>query len=142
MTAKEYLSQAYLLDKHINSKLRQIEQLRTLTRQITPKYDSETVSHSTNTSALQETIAKLMDAEDELNAEIDHFVDLKQEIADIISEVSDSTQQLILEMRYIGFMSWDKIAETMGFTKSPVFKKHAAALSEVQSIMKKYGVSE
>ena len=39
MTAKEYLGQAYRLDQRINSKLQQVDSLRSLTQKITASYD-------------------------------------------------------------------------------------------------------
>ena len=48
MTAKEYLGQAYRLDQRINSKLQQVESLRSLTRKVTASYDGETVFHTRN----------------------------------------------------------------------------------------------
>ena len=39
MTATEYLGQAYRLDQRINSKLQQVESLRSLTRKVTASYD-------------------------------------------------------------------------------------------------------
>ena len=60
MTAKEYLAQAYRLDQRINSKLMQIDQLRSLTRKVTASYDQEAVSHTRNVSSLQDTIIRLI----------------------------------------------------------------------------------
>ena len=81
MTAKEYLGQAYRLDQRINSKLQQIESLRSLTQRVTASYDGEVVSHTRNVSSLQDSIIHLMEAEDELNQEIDKLVALKKQIA-------------------------------------------------------------
>lgn len=137
MTAKEYLSQAQLLDRQINAKLRQIEMLRALTRQITPKYEGEPVSHTKNTSALQETIVKLIDAENELNSEIDRFVDLKLEIADVISEIPDATLRLILERHYLCFEPLSRVADEMYFTKRSIQGKHTQAVGMAEEILKK-----
>ena len=81
MTAKEYLGQAYRLDQRINSKLQQVDSLRSLTQKITASYDGEVVSHTRNVTSLQDTIIRLMEAEEELNRQIDELVDLKMDIA-------------------------------------------------------------
>ena len=71
MNAKEYLGQAYRLDQRINSKLQQIESLRSLTQKVTASYDGEPVSHTRNVSSLEDTIIRLMDAEEQINRQID-----------------------------------------------------------------------
>ena len=99
MTAKEYLGQAYRLDQRINSKLQQIESLRSLTQRVTVAYGGEVVSHTRNVTSMQDTIVRLMQAEEELNREIDRLVDLKAEIAGVISQVRNESYRLILEKR-------------------------------------------
>ena len=54
MTAKEYLGQAYRLDQRINSKLQQIESLRSLTQRVTVAYGGEVVSHTRNVTSMPE----------------------------------------------------------------------------------------
>ena len=64
MTAKEYLGQAYRLDQRINSKLQQVESLRSLTQKVTASYSGEPVLRTRNVTSLQDTILRLMEAED------------------------------------------------------------------------------
>ena len=64
MTAKEYLGQAYCLDQEINNKLEQILVLRSLTQRVTVTYDSEPVARTRNVTSLQDSIVRLMEAED------------------------------------------------------------------------------
>ena len=136
MNAKEYLSQAYRLDQRINSKLHQIESLRSLTQKVTASYDGEPVSHTRNVTSLQDTIVHLMDAEDDLNRQIDELVDLKMEIANTISRVRNENYRLILEMRYLCFNSWDEIATTLHYTDRWLRKMHDRALDVVDAILR------
>ena len=66
MTAKEYLSQAYRLDKRIDSKLEQLSDLRDTTTKATAVMNDAPVSHTRNVHSLQDTIAKIVDMENEL----------------------------------------------------------------------------
>lgn len=84
MTAKEFLGQAYRLDQRINSKLQQIESLRSLTQKVTQSYDNEVVSRTRNVSSLEDAIIRLMEAEEELNRQIDQLIDTKIEIGKLI----------------------------------------------------------
>lgn len=136
MTAKEYLGQAYRLDQRINSKLHQIESLRSLTQKVTASYDGEVVSHTRNVTFLQDAIIRLMEAEDELNRQIDELVDLKMEISRTISRVRNENYRLILEMRYLCFNTWEEIAATLHYTDRWLRKMHDRALDVVDAILK------
>ena len=100
MTAIEYLSQAYMLDQQIQTKLHQITSLRSLAETMRSFSGNEPVVHTRNVTALEDAVIKIMEQEGELNAEIDRLVDLKKEILDVISEVNDVNYRLILEKRH------------------------------------------
>lgn len=140
MTAKEYLGQAYRLDQRINSKLHQIESLRSLSQKVTASYDGEVVSHIRNVTSLQDTIIRLMEAEEELNRQIDELVDLKMEIAKVIDRIRNESYRLILEMRYLCFMPWDVIAGNMNYSRRWVLNKHDRAVEVVDAILKEANV--
>ena len=142
MTAKEYLAQAYRLDQRINSKLMQIDQLRSLTRKVTASYDQEAVSHPRNVSSLQDTIIRLIEAEDELNRQIDKLVDLKMEIASVIDQVRNERYRLILEKRHLCFMGWDEIARDMNCSRRWVLCEHDRALEVVDRLVQKLEAAE
>ena len=71
MTAKEYLSRAYRIDQRINAKLMRISELRALAQKCTVAYGGERVSHTRNVSSLEDSVMKIMEAEKELDAQID-----------------------------------------------------------------------
>ena len=60
MTAKEYLSQAYYVDKRIQSKLRQVESLRDLATMVTSTLGTESVSGSKNVHRTEDTLDKII----------------------------------------------------------------------------------
>ena len=135
MTATEYLGQAYRLDQRINSKLQQVESLRSLTRKVTASYDGETVFHTRNVTSLEDTIFRLMEAEEELNRQIDALVALKMDISRTINRVRNERLRLILEKRYLCFLQWDQIAAEMHYSRRWVLKRHARAVEVVDKLM-------
>jgi CRISPR type III-A-associated RAMP protein Csm4 len=71
MGAKEYLSQALWLDQRINSKLELLETLRALAMKVSVNLTEEKVSGGKNTkSHMENTIAKIVDLEKEINRDI------------------------------------------------------------------------
>ena len=135
MTATEYLGQAYRLDQRINSKLQQVESLRSLARKVTASYDGETVFHTRNVTSLEDTIFRLMEAEEELNRQIDELVVLKMDISRMINRVRNESLRLILEKRYLCFLQWDQIAAEMHYSRRWVLKRHARAVEVVDKLM-------
>lgn len=140
MNAKEYLGQAYRLDQSITSKLQQVEGLRSLAERVTAAYGGEVVSHSRNLTSLQDVIARLMEAEEELNQEIDKLVGLKIEIADAISELRNENYRLILEKRYLCYLRWDQIATDMNISRRWAITLHNRAMSAVGKVLLRKGV--
>ena len=136
MTAKEYLGQAYRLDQRINSKLQQVEHLRSLTQKVTVSYGGETVSQSRDVTSLQNTIIRLMEAEDEINRQIDELVDLKLDIGKTIGQVKNESYRMILEKRYLCFLPWDQIAADMNYSRRWTLTKHERAVDVVDKLLR------
>lgn len=132
MTTKEHLSQAYRLDQRIHSKLEQVSTLRSLAQKITVSFGNEGGRGVRNQSPMENTIVKIMDLEEEIDQEIDRLIDLKQEIMGVISSVEDIDCQLLLELRYLTFKTWEQIAEIMNFTLQWVYALHQKALSKIK----------
>lgn len=132
MTAKEYLSQAYRLDRRIDSKLEQLSALRDTTTKATSVMNDVVVSRSRNMQSLQDTIAKIVDMERELDHDIDQLVDLKRDITRLIKLVNNPQYQLILEMRYLTYKSWREIADQLEVDERYIYKLHGLALKEFE----------
>lgn len=137
MKAKEYLSQAIRLDHRISSRLEQLENLKALAMRVTSNLTQEKVSGGRNIRGpFENTMAKIIDLEKEINQEVDQFIELKQEIMDTICQVEDVNCQLVLEKRYISGKSWGDISLELGYSPDGVFKIHRRGLKEIGGILK------
>lgn len=134
MTSKEFLSQAYLIDQQINSKLERLEQLRGFSTSVTASYGQEQVDHTCNTHAMQDTIVRILQEEEEINRYIDRLFDLKMEISRVIDQVRKPEYHLVLEQRYLCFRSWKTIADKYNFSLRWVHTLHDRALKVVDKI--------
>ena len=103
MTAKEYMEQARYLDMQINSKIEQVRSLNELATRVTTVYSDMPHSPNRNTSRMEETIAKIIDLESEIDRDIDALVDLKREIMRVVNSIESAEYRTILEMRYLQF---------------------------------------
>ena len=131
MTAKEYLSQARYLDARINSKIKQVDQLNDLATSATSVLTGMPHNPSGSTSRMADTIAKIIDLQDEINHDIDTLVDLKSEIAEAIKAIPDVEQQTILEQRYLCFLKMEQISVDMGYSIQHLYRLHDDALKKI-----------
>jgi len=131
MDAKMYLGQAYRIDQRINSKIEQVSALHDLAMKATSVLGSEPVSGTRNPQRLQDIIDKLVDLESELNNDIDALVDLKREIMGVIRNVQDKEYQTLLELRYLSFMTWERIAVDLGYSIQHIYRLHNQALEKI-----------
>jgi len=129
MTAKEYLGQAYRLDQRINSKLEQVLSLRDLTTKATATMSDMPGGGSRNVYKMQDIIGKIIDLENEINADIDQLVDLKREMVAVIKSVKNPEYQTLLELRYLCFKPWEQIAVEMGYSIHHLYRLHNSALA-------------
>lgn len=135
MTVKEYLRQAYSIDQRINAKIEQVTSLRELTTRATATL-SDMPSGTRNNHSKENIIAKMIDLEDEINADIDELIGLKQEILSVIKSVENTEYQTLLELRYLCFKSWEQIAVELGYSLHHLYKIHNAALSACAKTLK------
>ena len=133
MNEKEYLSQAVWLDRMIDSKLEQLEMLKSLAMKVTSSFTKEKISGGNiEKSKMESTMVKVIDLEHEINADIDRLVNLKKDIQDTINKMDDINQQLLLELRYLSGKGWDEIAASMGYDPRTVYRIHGKALKEFE----------
>ena len=131
MTPKEYLNQAYWLDRRIDSKLEQLSALKDMVTKTTSAMTDDVVSHTRNVHSMQDVVAKIIDMQAEINADIDRLVDLKSEIMHVIKDVRNPEHQTLLELRYLCFKSWEYVAEQMGYNVRHIYRLHEEAVEQI-----------
>lgn len=128
MTVKEYLSQAAYLDRLIDSKLEQLEELKRIT---CSSNGIVTVSENgnNNVSRVHRMVEKICLMEEEIDRQIDRYVDVKDDISKLIMSVPDLQQRLILEQHYLLFLTWEEIADKCFMSLRNVQYIHKKALA-------------
>lgn len=127
MTAKEYLQQAYKMDKRIKILQGQVDKLRSALEYHSPSLEGS--SGSGNADRMPDTISKIMEYEQhaaQLQAE---FVDKYTEIDKVIHSIEDDTLREVLERRYLLYQKWDRIAQEMHRDLRWVYRLHGKALN-------------
>ena len=131
MSTKDYLSQAYRIDQRINSKLAQVMSLRDLLGKATGTLSGAPKAATPNAHSMEDTIAKMVDLENEINEDIDALVDLKAAIMRRIKRLENTEYQTILELRYLCFKRWEEVSVELGYSIQHLFRLHDEALEAV-----------
>ena len=132
MTKKEYLSQAFYLDKRIQAKERQIDWLKAHAGYISPQLSDMPKRPRAHQSALEEAVVRIVDLETEISNGITVLVQLKQRITEAIRRINSMECETILEMRYLTYLSWEQIASQLGYSQDYIYHLHRRALSLVR----------
>ena len=73
----------------------------------------------------------LIDLEKRVNARIGEMCQLKRTVMGMIDAVEDSRYREVLDCYYLKGMTWEEVADAMGYSLRQVFRLHRAALEEV-----------
>lgn len=134
MKAKEYLQQLQRLDTMINQKIKELGDLRLMSQSVSDiDYSKERVQSSPSGDApFVKPVLRMIELEQEINAEIDRFVDEKHEIINQIQALQNPKHIDILYKHYVEFKRLEIVAVEMNFTYQYIVELHGTALKEFQ----------
>lgn len=130
MTAKEYLSQARVLNIEINSYISELENLNKLANSVPgSRFDIERVDGTkSQESPFMKYLIKINHMEEKIRNEVNKLVELKAEISSVISNLENTGYQILLRNRYVSCKTWIEIANEMYCSIDNVYKMHRKAL--------------
>ena len=131
IATKNYLMRAYRVDQRIENKMEQIANLHDLATKATVTY-SDMPKTKRYGSRIEDVVIKIIELENEINKDVLELVEIKAQIMDSIKAVQDPELQLLLELRYLNYVSWEQIALKLSFSIDNVFKLHKKALDAVE----------
>lgn len=123
MTKKEYLSQAFNLNRKIELKEKRIDTLRASIGYSSSNPDEVKVKSEPH-SPFETMLMIVIDLEEEVKKEKEELERLKGEIWSTIHSIGDDGVEGVLVLRYIGFKNWDEIAASYGHSLDYVYRLH------------------
>jgi hypothetical protein len=132
MGIKQFLKQAFYLDRLIRANENELERLRSVAESIPlPDLSAERVQEGELPDKVANTVTKIVDLEREIQVENDRYIRVKQDIRLIINAVREPKLKLILQERYLNFKKWKQIQETVEIADLRyLFRLHNIALEE------------
>lgn len=136
MMAEEFLSRAYKIEARIRNKKEQLANLRALATNTTGNYGSEQVSHSRNTSSLENNIARIIDREKELERDIADLCAVQKEVQEVIDLVADREHRLLLEALYLNGKHGNELEAVLGVSYRQCKRRKRIALQMVETVLR------
>ena len=129
MTAKDYLSHAYKMDRRIRIIEEKVRKLRSMIECSLPSLDS--AGGGSSSQRIPDMLSKIVGYEERAAELRRQLVEKYLEIDSAIHSVPDTTQREVLERRYLLYQKWSVIAEEMNYSLDNVFKLHGKALQKI-----------
>lgn len=129
--AVNYLSQIEYIEEMIGEKQDIIDSLRSSITGTSASTESERVQTSPK-DRLDETCAKIVDLCEQLNKDIDSFVDMKAEVIQTIDQyVDDLKERRLLYLRYLKFIPIESCAKELRISRATAYNFHKAAMQKI-----------
>lgn len=135
MKAKEYLQQLQRLDTIINQKIKELGELRTMSTSIgsIDRFKEHVQTSLSNDASFVKIANRIIDLNEEINREIDAFVNEKHKIINQIQSLKNNKYIKILYKHYVEFKRLEVVAVEMNFTYQYVVELHGYALKDFQT---------
>ena len=75
----------------------------------------------------------------DIDGEIRELCRVKREVREAIDSVEDLRLRRVLELRYRSYMTWEQIAQEMGYELRWVYELHGRALLQIRPAMNRGG---
>lgn len=125
---KEKLRSAWVLQQQIDAYKIEIQNLRDNASRITPAYSLAPGGSGTG-QRIENAMAKIVDAENIIQSEMEILMVALGEIRQLISLVDDPILRLILHKRYLCYQKWEKIAIDLNYSWKQIHRLHNKALN-------------
>lgn len=137
MNCRQYLEQISKLNLMIDNKLQEIYVLRTMATRVTISTEQERVKSSPS-NVLENTIAKIIDKEWEIDKLVDEMIDKRSKIVEQIDAIENQRFYAILTYKYVQCMTNKEIMIKMKIQERQVKNLHHDALCEFERL---YGIN-
>lgn len=138
MTAEAYLKRPFHMRQALAKQSSRIQQMESVLTSITATLSDMPRPETRNVHSLEDRIVEVEDRKRDFAKAQKAFEDIVLQTSDAIMTMEDETRRDLLLKRYTAFMTWDKIAEAMGYAKQYVYQLHRKAIKEFEESASSY----
>ena len=134
MTTKQYLSQIGRYERMIDDKLTELYRLRQIASSISISVSDDKIMSSGSQDKMGDAVAKIVDLEKSVGDTITKYTETRQKIIMQIDNMPDINVYSVLFNRYVANKSFEKIADSIGYSVRQTIRIHGIALQEFEKI--------
>ena len=131
---KYKLRSVWVLQQQIDAYKIELQNLRDNAGRITPAYSLAPGGSGTG-QRIENAMAKIVDAENIIQSEMEILMVALGEIRQLISLVDDPILRLILHKRYLCYRKWEQIAADLSYSWKQIHRLHNRALNIIVNKM-------
>lgn len=133
LSAEQYLGQLEVIDIQINQDLRRLEEMKHAAGGMGAiRYDKDNVQTSPEGDRLCLDVARYVEFNQKIEAEVDRYVDIKNQLIGEIRVLHTPKSVDVLYRKYVEFKSLVEIADAIGLSYVQVKRVHKRALQEFE----------
>lgn len=143
MSAKRYLNQYRYIPNDIESLMLRIKEEKELAKSIKSiDYSKERIQVTTgNEAKFEKQIEKIREIEAESEKKIKRYFHIMANCEKLLDSIEDPMQRNILKYKFVNGMNMDSIALRLDITRQWTTALYGKALTEIEIIAKKLGIS-
>lgn len=130
MEAKEFLKQAYWIDRQINLDREKKKNMRESLYGRTSSLSAGGSSGGGNNNYIEDAIHRVIEYEKKIDKEINELIKKKLEIENVVKSLPVLEREVV-ERKYFLLQDWDTIAKKMNFCERRVYQIHGDALKKI-----------
>lgn len=130
MNSKEYLQQAYIIDRQIRLDIQKLDSMRGALHGRAISYDRDGSKAASRTNGIEDSMIRVLDYERHIKEEIERLTSKRMAIENDIYAILDDVLREVLIRRYLLYQKWELIAEEMNYGVRHIYKLHLKALRE------------
>lgn len=128
------LNRGYRAKERIAAREERIKDWRQMAESVTASMENAFGGSGFSTSKIEKCVVNIMALEEEICDEIIELTGLESETNRIIREfVSEPNYKMVLELRYVSYLSWEEIAVRMGYAFRWTQELHRRALDALKN---------
>lgn len=129
MTSRDFLNQLKYIDTEIKAKMEELQELRERLGIAGINYEDKIKCFSVH-DGMALKVASVMDLEKSYIQKIDDLSRMKNIASELVYKIENREFQLILDLRYLRFWKFERIAESMNYSYQWVHHLHKKALKD------------
>lgn len=134
MTAKQYLMRGYNLRRHIHEKETQLEELRTQAEHITANLNGMPRG-SGPSSPVERVAVQIADLSWDLEQDWLDLLQYQEETRRLIERLDNDADVQVMSLRYLSYLTWEKIAEEVHYSGSQVYRIQVRAHRKIEQMI-------